>query len=126
MEDCRELVAKADSGELVALTQEKSIAAGDHKPADPLREAGKGLVKFLLIAGLHDLELEPESTRRILCVPDLHLGNSGVGGVDGKGKRRRIGHELVQQLHSFLTDLHRNLRCTRHVAAWPRDIADKA
>src|SRR5262245_43530173 len=125
MEDCRELVAKGDSGELHTLTQKKSITAGDHQPADPLREAVKGLVEFFLITGLHDLELEPEGTRRVLSVPDLPLGNSRVGGVDGNGKRRRLGHELVQQLHSFLTDLHRDLSCTRYVAAWPRDIADK-
>ena len=110
----------------LALSLRKKIAASDHKPASPLRQAGDGLVEFFLVTGLHDLKFQPEGTHPILCVPDLHLGDSRIAGIDSDGEHRRLGYELMQQLQSFLTDLHRDLCCTSHVAAGPRDIGDKA
>jgi hypothetical protein len=86
-------VANGNCGELHDFAQEKRVARGNNKPAGSLWQVSDDIIKFLLGAGLHDVQLQPKGARRILRVPDLDLGNGRVLGIDSQSEDRGFGHQ---------------------------------
>jgi len=68
-------ITRCQRHDLVASLREERIA-GNHKRADmQLGEGGEGSIDLALIAGFHDLQLNPLGTSRFLHISDRGVGN---------------------------------------------------
>ena len=81
-----------------ALSEKEGIGVDDESVGVLLGNRGESGVKITVVAGLHDKELNPLRSRRLLRKPDRYLGNACGVGVYEEGDRPCFWNQLGQQL----------------------------
>jgi len=94
------------------------LPADDERACSQLDQARERRIDFSFGAGAHDMDLQPERTRRLLHVSRLGLG-SGIFRVHEQTDDLGCGYQIVQQAESLRYQLGVQLGYAGDVATRP-------